>query len=466
MREFKVYGRALMIAATLSPLAACNTSPEAAFKDARVQIGYEKAGFEARRDAGALLATAAANARTPETIVRYNRTYAEYAIDHGQQAEAYKAYERAALAGDRTSGRRLAKGHLDGIYRPSDVNRVARSVYLPLTADKSDVTTRLLLAKLVDDGQISASQFGSSDSWLSQAASAGGSSALRQLASRAEAAGNLNLALDYYTKADKTPKSDRALRQARVYYLGQEGGVNAKLGHAWMEIARKLDKKGAAQLAARIYRQTSGGRDGSYLATVAAAGGVTVASQSEVAATYKTAKTDAERKKIIEPLKAAARSGNADASYNLAQVYISTGGDPQEISTLLSTAYAKGKAEAMAPMVTMLMRAEPGQPYAETLFKAVSKAAASGNVQAARALSSIYGIGGYKPADEDERLKWLRKAADAGDAKSQYEFGVYLYENAKTDADKATAKEYLLKAAKKGDAFAATYLKSHNLGGN
>ena len=128
MREFKVYGRALMIAATLSPLAACNTSPEAAFKDARVQIGYEKAGFEARRDAGALLATAAANARTPETIVRYNRTYAEYAIDHGQQAEAYKAYERAALAGDRTSGRRLAKGHLDGIYRPSDVNRVARSV--------------------------------------------------------------------------------------------------------------------------------------------------------------------------------------------------------------------------------------------------------------------------------------------------------------------------------------------------
>lgn len=466
MKQFKVYGRALMIAATLSPLAACNTSPEAAFKDARVQIGYEKAGFAARRDAGALLATAAANARTPETIVRYNRTYAEYALDHGQRAEAYKAYERAALAGDRTSGRRLAKAHLDGIYRPADVKGVAGSVYVPLTADKSDVTTRLLLAKLLDDGQISAAQFGSSETWLNQAASAGGASALRQLATRAEAAGNLELALDYYAKADKTPKADRALRQARVFYLGQEGGVNVKLGHAWMEIARKLDKKGAAQLAARVYRQTSGGRDGSYLASVASAGGVTVASQAQVAATYKAAKTDAERKQIVEQLKAAARSGNAEASYNLAQVYLSTGGDPQEISTLLSTAYAKGKSEAMAPMITMLMRAEPGQSYAETLFKAVSKAAGSGNIAAARALSSIYGIGGYKPANEEERLKWLRKAADAGDAKSQFEFGVYLYENAKAEADEATATEYLRKAAKKGDAFAATYLKSRNLGGN
>ncbi len=466
MRELKSYGQAVLVAAVLSTLASCSTSPEADFRDARVQIAQERAGFEARRDPGALLAKAAENARSKDEIIRYNRTYGNFALEHGKSAEAYVAFERAALAGDPSSGRKLAKGHYDGIYRPSNTTLVARSVYLPLTNDKSEVTVRLLLAKLIDDGQLSAGQFGSADTWLNQAASAGGTPALRKLAERAEAAGNLKLALDYYTKADKTSQADRALRQARVSYLGQETKPDVKRGHAWMEIARKLDKQGAAQLAARIYRQTSGGRDGAYLATVASAGGVNVMSQSQLVSAFRAAKTVAEREKIVQPLKAAAKAGNAEAAFNLAQLYLGIGGDPAEAGPLLATAYKKGKSEAMTPMVAMLMRAEPGQAYAEPLFKAVTAAADGGNVEAARALSSLYGIGGYKPANEEERLKWLRKAAESGDTKSQYEVGVYLYENGKTEAQKKLAVEYLVTAAKKGDAFARAYLKSKNLAEN
>ncbi len=466
MKEFKTCGQTILVAATLAMLASCNSSPEESFRDAKVQIAQERAGFEARRDPGALLAKAAESARSKDDIIRYNRTYANFSLDHGKTAEAYMAFERAALAGDPSSGRRLAKAHLDGVYRPSNITLVARSVYLPLTNDKSEVTVRLLLAKLIDGGQLSAGQFGGADAWLDQAASAGGAGALRQLAERAEASGNLMLALDYYTKADKTSKADRALRQARVNYLGQETATNVKRGHAWMEIARKLDKQGAAQLAARIYRQTSGGRDGAYLATVASAGGVNVMSQSQLVSAFRAAKTEAEREKIVQPLKAAAKAGNADAAFNLAQLYLGIGGDPTEAGPLLATAYNKGKSEAMAPMVALLMRAEPGQYYAEPLFKAVTKAADGGNVEAARALSSLYGIGGYKPANDEERIKWLRKAADSGDTKSQYEFGVYLHENGKTEAQKKLAVENLLKAAKKGDAFARAYLESKNIAEN
>jgi TPR repeat protein len=109
------------------------------------------------------------------------------------------------------------------------------------------------------------------------------------------------------------------------------------------------------------------------------------------------------------------------------------------------------------------MQAERGQGYAEPLFNVAKKAAAKGNVEAARALSSLYSIGGYKSADEDERLKWLQEAADAGDAKSQYEFGVYLYENGKTERSKELASQYLIKASKRGDAFAVSYVKSKNI---
>lgn len=463
MRELKSYSQAVVVAALMLPLASCNTSSGAAYRDAKVQIAQEKAGFAARRDPEALLAQAALTAKSNDDIIRYNRTYATFLLDNGKSAKAYAAFERAALAGDPSSGRRLVKGHNDGIYRPSNLTTVARKVYVPLTADTSEVGARVLLAKLIDDGELSAGQFGSSEKWLNEAAKAGGTSALRQLAERAEKQGNLKLALDYYIKADKTSRAERALRQARANYLGQDGPVNVKRAHAWMEIARKLDRQGAAQLAARIYRQTTGGRDGIYLSSVASAGGVSVISQSELVSAYKAAKTDAERRNLVEPLKMAAANGNAEAALSLAQLYIGVGADPTDASGLLVKAYNRGKSEALAPILALLMQAERGQGYAEPLFSVAKKAAAKGNVEAARALSSLYSIGGYKSADEDERLKWLQEAADAGDAKSQYEFGVYLYENGKTERSKELASQYLIKASKRGDAFAVSYVKSKNI---
>ncbi len=460
MKKMMSLSKALMVGTMVISAAACTSSPEFAYDDAKAQIGYEKAGFKSRRDPEPLLAYAAQHAKAEDEVIRYNRAYANLARDRGKSHEAYTAFERAALAGDASSGRRLVKGHLDGVYRPANVPMIARSVYLPLTADKSDANTRLLLAQLLERGEIGGGEFRTADAWLNEAASAGSTKAFRELAERAEKSGNVALASDYYYGADKTSKADRALRQARVQYLGLESGSNPKLGHAWLELARKLDKQGAGQLAARVYRATSGGRDGSYLISVATSAGVNVLSREQLLEAYRSAKTDLDRAKILEPLKAAARNNDPNASYELAAIYIGMRGDPSEINGLLVKAYSKGKPEALDLMISQLMRAEAGRQAADILFDGVVEAAQKGNVEAARSLSSLYRIGGFKPADRTESLKWLQRAADAGDAKSQYELGVDLYENGGNPQSKQMALQYLNEAAGQGDPFALTYLKS------
>ncbi|MBB4193048.1 TPR repeat protein [Rhizobium aethiopicum] len=454
------FNRMLVIGTVAISAAGCTSSPKLAYEDAKAQIGHQKAGFKSLRDPEQLLSYAAQNAKTPDEVVRYNRAYGKLALDHGKSQEAYAAYERAALAGDASAGRRLVKGQLDGVYQPENVSMIAKSVYLPLTADKSDANTRLLLAQLVDQGKIGGAESRTVDLWLNEAAAAGATKAFRQLAERAEKSGNVALASDYYYRAEKTSKADRALRQARVQYLGLEGGPNPKLGHAWLELARKLDKQGAGQLAARVYRTTSGATDGAYLISVATAAGVDVLSREQLLEAYRGAKTDLDRAKILEPLKAAARKNDPNASFELAAIYISTRGEPSEINNLLVESYSKGKPEALDLMISQLMRAEAGQGAANILFDGVVKAAQKGNVEAARSLSSLYRIGGFKAADRAESLKWLQQAADAGDAKSQYELGVDLYENGGNQQSKQMALQYLNKAAGQGDLFALTYLKS------
>ncbi|EUB99771.1 Sel1 domain protein repeat-containing protein [Rhizobium sp. CF080] len=460
MKKIMSLSKALVVGTTMISAAACTSSPQIAYDDAMVQIGSEKAGFKSRRDPEQLLSYAAQQAKAKDEVIRYNRAYANLVLNRGKSGEAYTAFERAALVGDVSAGRRLVKAHLDGVYRPKNVPMIARSVYLPLTADKSDANTRLLLAQLLDSGEIGGKEFRTADAWLDEAAASGATRAFRQLAERAEKSGNVALASDYYYRMDKTSKADRALRQARVHYLGLEGGANPKLGHAWLELARKLDKQGAGQLAARVYRATSGGRDGSYLISVATAAGVNVLSREQLLEAYRSAKTDLDRAKILEPLKAAARNNDPNASYELAAIYISTRGAPSEINSLLVKAYSKGKSEALDLMISQLMRAEAGQKAAEILFDGVVKAAQNGNVEAARSLSSLYRIGGFKAADRAEGRKWLQRAADAGDAKSQYELGVDLYENGGDPQSKQMALQYLNKAAGQGDLFALTYLKS------
>ncbi len=442
-------------------LAACQGNPGAAYKDAKASIAHNKAGVKTPNDPEKLLSIAASRATSQRDIQHYNREYGKYLLEKGKRRQAYQAFETAALAGDSSSANRLMSGHLAGHYRPSNLSKVAQQVYLPAALSGSSVSGNLLMAELVGKGQVRGAEFKSESFWLERASAQGSTSAGRELAENAERAGNIKLAASYYAKTDKISKSARALRQARVYYLGQGVRQNTKIAHAWMNVARRLDKKGAGELAARVYRTTGGSRDGAYLQEVAAAAGISnVLPQGRIARDYRAAKTEAERQALIEPLERSADGGNADAALVVANIYIQTGGSDDKIAKYLGKAYAGGKSEALDLMITRLQRARAGSPSAEALYQAVAAAGNRGSVPAARALSAMYSIGGTKPASVAESRKWLRKAADAGDTKSQYELGVDLYENGDGGSDQAVAVKYLQMAAASGDPFASSYLKT------
>ncbi|WP_269582912.1 tetratricopeptide repeat protein [Roseibium sp. Sym1] len=442
-------------------LAACQGNPDSAYREAKISIAHGKAGVKTPNSPEQLLAIAASKATSKADIQHYNREYGKYLQERGKTRSAYQAFEKAALAGDTSSQNRLIKGQIDGKYRPSNLNKVAREVYLPAANSGSSVSANLLMADLVGKGKVRGAEFKSESYWLQRAAGKGSTTASRELAENAERAGNIKLAAKYYARNDRISKSDRALRQARVYYLGQGVGQNTRIAHAWMEQARRLDKKGAGQLAARVYRTTGGSKDGAYLQEVASAAGISnVLPQGRISREYRAAKSEEARRAIIAPLEQSARNGNADAALVLANLFIETGGNDDAIAGYLVKAYSGGKSEALEVMIKRLQRARAGSGAANTLYSAVASAANKGNVSAARALSSIYSIGGAKPASVSESRKWLRKAADAGDTKSQYELGVDLFENGNGGADQATALKYLKMAAASGDPFASSYLKT------
>ncbi|CTQ56363.1 Sel1 repeat [Roseibium album] len=441
-------------------LAACQNSPDSAYREAKISIAHSKAGVNTPNDPEKLLMISAKGATSKSDIQKYNREYGKYLLEKGKRRQAYQAFETAALAGDSSSQNRLVQGHLNGHYRPSNLNKVARDVYLPAANSGSSVSANMLMAELVGKGRVRGSQFKSESYWLQRAAKKGSTSASRDLAEKAERSGNVKLAASYYAKSDRISRSERALRQARIYYLGQGVKQNTKVAHAWMERARRFDKKGAGELAARVYRSTGGGKDGAYLQSVASAAGVTSSlSSGRIVRDYRAAKTDAERRMIIKPLEKSADQGSADAALVVANLYIRTGGSDAKIAKYLLKAYSGGKTEALDLMITRLQRASPGSSEANSLYKAVASVASKGNVKAARALSSIYSIGGVKQASVSESRKWLRKAADSGDTKSQYEFGVDLFENGNGGSDKNLAVKYLTMAANKGNPFASSYLK-------
>jgi TPR repeat protein len=454
------------IAAMTILLSSCTgTTPERAYLDARAQIEHKRAGFETYRDPGSLLAYSASLARSDAEKQRYNRTLGSYFIDSGNTAEGYKALETAALAGDVNAGRKVMRAHYNGIFTPSDVQLAAEKIYLPATADEKDVSVRLLLARLVATRQVHGAEFKTSTYWLESAAALGSRDALTQLAENAEAAGRIDIAAAYYARFDTMPAKDRAMRQARDHYLGMERPANPTLGHAWLVRLAKLDRLLAAQLAARIYRQTKGSVDAAYLEATAAKGGITnltggSLSKSKVMEQYLAAKTDAEREKLIAPLRTAAAGGDAGAALTLARILLEVGGDRAQIFDLVNLAVTKGNADAMPVLVKLATMTDRGDANAPKVLAALRAAAEKGNVEAAKVLSTIYSIGGIADANQEESRAWMKRAADAGDVDAQYRIGVILWTTASTDAAREEAKSYVKRAADAGSVEAQTYLET------
>ena len=98
------------------------------------------------------------------------------------------------------------------------------------------------------------------------------------------------------------------------------------------------------------------------------------------------------------------------------------------------------------------------QNYSEA-FRWYSKAADQGNVEAQKALASMYYGGKGVNPDYAETLKWNRKAADQGDAEAQKRLGLMYYNGIGVTEDLAEATNWYRKSSDQGDTDARVLLE-------
>lgn len=401
-------------------------------------------------------------AESPNTQRKRARGYrdlAEILLQVGRGTEAMRAYEAAALQGDGPSATIVMRAHAEGRYQPVWLPELLRLVYVPRA--KADGTGGpLLLAELITSGRVQG--LGSASEWLQLAASRGSTQAGIKLAEAAEFSGKIATASKLYAQVDTISKLDRALRQARVSFLGEERKQNTKLALAWLDYARELDSAATAKQAANLWKKQTGPDSArAHLLEVALAGGIDPQSKGGSSGSFgrlRDAKTPEERAAILAELKTAADAGSATAALAYAQDRLADASLAEEGYPYLEQALAAGLEPAIAEAAGRLVSLPKDSPRAVSLLDAMTKAADSGAVTAMWALADLYAFGGPVPADSERSLAYLRSAADAGYLEAQLRLGLQ-YAQQKTNPEQVElARHYLEAAAKQGSAPAKTYL--------
>jgi len=167
-----------------------------------------------------------------------------------------------------------------------------------------------------------------------------------------------------------------------------------------------------------------------------------------------------------------AEEGNATAQYQLAEIFFSGEGVPQNFAATLQWA---GKAaeqkepRALYRIAAMLHQgdgvqrnmAQAGAMFQES-FKGLRELAKKGDPDAMGKLGTLFTTGVTAPPDLKEGLKWIRKSAEAGWPKAQYDFAGHLLFGRGVSPDKNTALEWMVHAAKGGYASAQYSLGAAN----
>lgn len=379
------------------------------------------------------------------------RYLGEILIRVGRNEEALRAYEAGGIRGDRPSARIVMDAYERRRYRPLMLVELIDAAVLP-DAQNGSVTSALHLADLLAAGTIKGKRFGTSGDWLRFAAAQGSSTALRRLAEGAERRGDIKSAIGYYAQLDTNlSKTDRALRQARVYYLGEDVKRNAEVAIAWLNYASTRDVEAAGRIAARLYRQA--GNSDETLLKIAEAGGINPNGSGGFSARLAAAASEDERQAILAEIKAAADGGNADAALAYWRVM-----GPAGDTAYLATAVSGGSAAAATDALGFLARS-PASDDTAAMLAALEDAAAAGSVEAMKALGALYSAGGPVVADNARSLEYFRQAADAGDADAQLRVGLH-FAQSPANPDLELARHYLAAAAEQGSASARAYLEA------
>jgi len=161
---------------------------------------------------------------------------------------------------------------------------------------------------------------------------------------------------------------------------------------------------------------------------------------------------------LLRPL---ADAGSAEARYLLGYLYFTSADvDPQESHQWLQRAAAQHHPEAIFHLACWRRDGSFGPPDDEMHRNLLIRAAELGSVQAQRDLGCCYATGddGW-PLDPVLGRVWYGRAAAAGHADAQYNYGLMLLYGEGGPAD-ASGDEWIHRAAAQNDSCALHYLKS------
>lgn len=450
MRLVRIVLAAVMIAATFAPtLSAAWDSPFPIFND----------NGTGKRDQLQHLLYLAESGKTKADRGRKYRYLAEILIRVGRNQEAMRAYEAGALMGDGPSGSVMVKAIGAKRYKAHDLALLATISFMP-HADGGSVNANLLMATLVSTGRLKGEAFRTSGYWIEQAANLGSGTAIRMLAEGAERRGNIKSAARLYASLDgKGNGLKRALRQAKTWYLGTHVKPNADLALAWLNVAAGIDAVAAGRLAGRLVRDVPDGPEQEALMALAAKAGVSnPTGKSSPSTRLAEAKTATERAAVLAALRLEAEGGNGSAAIVVWRAMVEDGAADADVAPYLILAARSGSVSAIRVAINALVRSPGSTPETEALLAVIDGVARAGNIEALKALGSIYATGGPVVPDAARSLEYFRVAADDGDLESQIRVGVYF---AQTQADEAAidlAREYLSLAAEQGSASAQAFL--------
>lgn len=400
----------------------------------------------------------AENGKTPAQRGELYANLAEKLTLTGRPAEAMRATEAAAIEGDLDSALKVLAASKAGRYKLHYFDKIVDAALLS-HAKAGGVGAALLLADLLASGRIDGGQYGSATYWLEKAADAGSNTALRRLARAAEYRGEINLAANYYARADQTlSRLDRALKEAKDIYLGNDTKRSVSVAFAWLAYASRLSLDETGKAAAKLYRKAINEDDRTKLLAMAKAAGIEPESGGGFTAQLAAATTDEQRAKILAAMKAAADSGSPEAAADYWRALKDTGGSIDAAVPYLLIAVGGGNPTAIEDTSEFLARTGPDDAKVASMLGALEQSAASNNVEALKALGSLYAIGGPVIADPTRSTDYYRRAADAGDVDSQLRIGLYFAQQDGAPDTLTLARHYLSAAADKGSASAKAYL--------
>jgi TPR repeat protein len=406
-----------------------------------IYAGKQLEGKGRLREANANFERAADLAKDKTVEIAARRALSDNLARRGQGRQAGTERERLVVLGDRRSLAPLAKSLSNGNYRPNDT--AALAVALEGEASKGSVTAAMALGDLLRRSKVPADTISEQNPefWYKMAAAKGSVTARRRLVDIAAARGDVRTVTALVATDSGGSKTATYKRLAKSFDAGSDG---------FARDVRRADR----------FWQLAGGRPAPKIAKIKAPK-ASAKPKDEIKIAAKalpSAKSGAERRRLVAILDAAASRGSGKAAFALARYYTPKGAKPDaQALKYYAIAAANGEKRAVDEVVSgsILPNVKPG--LSNSMVASLERAAAGGSADAAMGLAQMYLNGTAVQADSDKSIAWFRKAARLGSPEAQFRLGVLLAQKPDQQAA-AEGKDWLQRAARNGSKSAKAYL--------